>query len=651
MKICLVAHFAYGALTGEETGHIGGVERQSALFSEWLADRGHEVSVVTWDEGDIERVGNVRIIKLCRQEDGIPGLRFFVPRWSSLVRALADADAEIYYQNCAEYVTGQVALWCHRHERPFVYSVASDADCDATLPNLEHWRAKALFRYGLRHADLVIAQTFRQKEMLLRNFDVEARVIRMPGTPPELSERFTPESKFRRQRVIWVARVAPVKRIEWYIDIANALPDITFEVIGPINESEPEAKVILERIDRTPNLSFRGKVKRSDMPAEYQTASLLCCTSIYEGFPNTYLEAWSYGIPVVTTIDPDGLIMAHDMGIASPDKAKLIEGIRSILSDESTWRRMSNNARSYYLENHQLDPIQKKFEHELLTMTRYGPTLIHFEQESKQWSEYYQRAPSTLSHLDVQARLTNAAAFLNEATNGHKGTFRILDLGCGTGDALNVKPAYELTEMISADYSLGMIRTTLANHENAHGVVADAVALPFPNAAFDCLLALGLFEYIDDVDKALMECARIVRQGGDILVSMPNKKSFFRRLRNVELALTWPVKFISQLLFNTYPSKHYNHQQWNPDEIRNLLANHGFIVQEMAYCTYGLLSPKLASSAWNLWLCRFLNDRVSSRSKWQPRLANTIIVRANAEASSYLASPDTPRVENEAAAS
>ena len=36
MKICIVAHYAYGALTGEGSGHIGGVERQTALLSEWL---------------------------------------------------------------------------------------------------------------------------------------------------------------------------------------------------------------------------------------------------------------------------------------------------------------------------------------------------------------------------------------------------------------------------------------------------------------------------------------------------------------------------------------------------------------------------------------------------------------------------------------
>ena len=51
MKICIVAHYAYGALTGEGSGHIGGVERQTALLSEWLVNNGHDVTVITWDEG------------------------------------------------------------------------------------------------------------------------------------------------------------------------------------------------------------------------------------------------------------------------------------------------------------------------------------------------------------------------------------------------------------------------------------------------------------------------------------------------------------------------------------------------------------------------------------------------------------------------
>src|SRR4029453_9741886 len=68
--------------------------------------------------------------------------RFLHPRWTSLSRALLRADADVYYQNCAEAATGQVAWWTRRHGRRFVYSVASDMHCDPALPDLPPSRAR-----------------------------------------------------------------------------------------------------------------------------------------------------------------------------------------------------------------------------------------------------------------------------------------------------------------------------------------------------------------------------------------------------------------------------------------------------------------------------------------------------------------------------
>ncbi|HKJ61603.1 MAG TPA: glycosyltransferase, partial [Hyphomicrobiales bacterium] len=82
-------------MTNESAGHIGGVERQIALMARWLAGRGHDVSVVVWDEAQATEtmVDRIRILPVCRRSAGIPGLRFFTPRWTSLVRALRTADA------------------------------------------------------------------------------------------------------------------------------------------------------------------------------------------------------------------------------------------------------------------------------------------------------------------------------------------------------------------------------------------------------------------------------------------------------------------------------------------------------------------------------------------------------------------------------
>ena len=259
MNICIVAHNAYGALTGEGSGHIGGVERQTALLALWLVEHGHQVAVITWSEGgpSIEYIDGIRIIKLCKADDGLPILRFFKPRWSSLNNALKTANAELYYHNCSEYVTGQVAFWCKLNKRPFIYSVASDADCTLDFPHLKYKREKILFRYGLKNSNVVITQTYQQKQLLETNYGLQAEVINMPGTPPCYDADFQSKNLFYKQKVIWVGRLHRVKRIEWFIKIANALPNVNFEVIGPSDNVSVEIQTeFREELESAPNMSL-----------------------------------------------------------------------------------------------------------------------------------------------------------------------------------------------------------------------------------------------------------------------------------------------------------------------------------------------------------------------------------------------------------
>ena len=101
-SICIISHFAYGAMTGGRSGHIGGVEWQTSLTAKWLAAKGYTVSMLTWDEGGPaeEQIDGVRVIKICKKEAGRRGLRFFHPRWSSLIQAMRRANADVYYHNC-----------------------------------------------------------------------------------------------------------------------------------------------------------------------------------------------------------------------------------------------------------------------------------------------------------------------------------------------------------------------------------------------------------------------------------------------------------------------------------------------------------------------------------------------------------------------
>ena len=362
-SLCFIAHLSYGAFVGGTHGFIGGVERQAALMARWFAKHGHSVSVLTCDEGqeDEVRVDGVRILKMCRKEAGIKGLRFFWPKWTSLAAAMRRADADVYYQNCGEYVTGQVALWCRRHDRGFVYSVASDPDCDPRLPEMHKMRERVLYRYGLKHADQVIVQTHRQQEMLQAGFQRDSLIIPMPCLGPGPDERVERDEASRDSgRVLWIGRIVEVKRPDRLLDLAAACPDVTFDVVGPASDAE-YARPICERARTLKNVVLHGPVARERVSEFYRKARIMCCTSDYEGFPNTFLEAWSQGLPIVSTFDPDNLIANNHMGHVASDQQGLADGIHVLLNNSRQWQEASQAARQYYLSNHTVDAVMPKF--------------------------------------------------------------------------------------------------------------------------------------------------------------------------------------------------------------------------------------------------------------------------------------------------
>ena len=363
MRICFVALNAYDLITRRAVPrHCGGAERQQELLARALVERGYQVSFITWDMGDelvssddthvlnggqsppyhvgrvspaatqeakgdqerdaarvkVETHEGISIYKTCRREAGWPGLRFFVPRWSALRRAMAAADANVYYQQCADALTGQVAGWVKSHGRKFVFAAASDSNCDPRLPNLKTARERMLYRRGLRLADWRIAQTRYQQQQFARHFGCDTAVIASLGpTEHQLIERDPSGLAGRDGGVLWVGRIDPDKRPELLAEIARRCPQVRFYVVGGANQDSDWAKRVLEQLRGQANIVVHGRIARDALDELYRQSWALLCTSAREGFPNTFLEAWSTGLPVVSSYDPDGLIAEHSLGYVS----------------------------------------------------------------------------------------------------------------------------------------------------------------------------------------------------------------------------------------------------------------------------------------------------------------------------------------------
>jgi len=359
-RVCIVSHEAFNALADAGRGHIGGVEHQTSLLAKWLAAHGFDVSMITWDNPSDKRtvIAGVKVLRI-RHSGGLPGIRFFHPHWTNLNRALAVADADVYYQNGAECVTGQVALWCRRHGRSFVFSAAADADVEQKLPAMSAWHERTLYRSGLRAATSIIVQNDKQRKLLANGFGLTASILPMPCPDMAGADFQLRTAPHTHPRVLWVGRISPVKRLEWLIEVARRTPNVHFDVVGPADERHRTS--VLENARRVANITIHGRKGRDELARLYRDGDCLLCTSIREGFPNTFLEAWSHGLPVVSTLDVDSKIRDLNLGAIATDTDGLSLAILRVIGSSSNWATISRNARNYFQQQHSVDIAMPRF--------------------------------------------------------------------------------------------------------------------------------------------------------------------------------------------------------------------------------------------------------------------------------------------------
>jgi ubiquinone/menaquinone biosynthesis C-methylase UbiE len=99
---------------------------------------------------------------------------------------------------------------------------------------------------------------------------------------------------------------------------------------------------------------------------------------------------------------------------------------------------------------------------------------------------------------------------------------RILEIGVGTGLSFDDYDA--TTEITGIDISEPMIarareRAASGRYPFVKGLaVMDAGALAYADASFDCVVAQFVITLVENPERVLTECARVVRPGGQIIL-------------------------------------------------------------------------------------------------------------------------------------
>jgi glycosyltransferase involved in cell wall biosynthesis len=360
--VCFVAPTTWPVLAGDRSiPVVGGAEVQQSMIAPALARRGWRVSMIALDYGQPDRavVKGVTVHRIHRPDAGLPGLRFLHPRLTTLWRVLKRVDADVYYQRTADVITAWVAQFCRTHGRRSVYAGASDVDFIPGEEDIRFSRDRRIFQWGLRRMDEVIVQNEAQLASLAEHYGRRGILIPSCYVLPE-GARSDPAGY-----VLWAATVRPSKRPEILLEMARRLPEHRFVMIGGPDPGRREAeymRAMAEAAARLPNIEVRGFVPFGEAERAFDGARVVLNTSLYEGFPNTFLQAWSRGIPTLAFIDTGSRMAGEPVYDVAGEVSEACWKLDRLMRDAAAWSHASRRVSAHFAASHSIDAVLDRYE-------------------------------------------------------------------------------------------------------------------------------------------------------------------------------------------------------------------------------------------------------------------------------------------------
>ena len=214
---------------------------------------------------------------------------------------------------------------------------------------------EALFEKNLaQRATHHIAVNEKVKELLKNVHKVDSK--RISVVQNGVDERFIASSFPKKQsgRLLYVGRLTPHKGVHSLLMVFSRLrkthPYATLHIVGA---GDPSYTLSLKKL-AVEGVEFLGVLSESELIEEYKSAQLLVLPSEREGSSLVSLEAMANYTPVVTIDAPlnlsksDTVIHGFNGLVVKP--SNLLDALQAVLSDETLWKSLSQNANLYAKE-------------------------------------------------------------------------------------------------------------------------------------------------------------------------------------------------------------------------------------------------------------------------------------------------------------
>ena len=106
--------------------------------------------------------------------------------------------------------------------------------------------------------------------------------------------------------------------------------------------------------------------------------------------------------------------------------------------------------------------------------------------------------------------------------------FTALDIGCGSGEFTSMLKDYYGT-VIGMDISDKMIKIAKENYPDRNIIFKknECTDTQLNDSSVDFIFALGLFDYVENIEKVFNEFKRILKHRGKIVITIPKNPSIF----------------------------------------------------------------------------------------------------------------------------
>ncbi|WP_431232883.1 class I SAM-dependent methyltransferase [Mycolicibacterium psychrotolerans] len=101
----------------------------------------------------------------------------------------------------------------------------------------------------------------------------------------------------------------------------------------------------------------------------------------------------------------------------------------------------------------------------------------------------------------------------------------VLEAGCGEGYGADLI-ASVARRVVAVDYDAATVAHVAARYPRVEVVEGNLAALPLPDASVDVVVNFQVIEHLWDQPQFVAECARVLRPGGLLLMSTPNRITF-----------------------------------------------------------------------------------------------------------------------------